>query len=211
MRATALLLGSCVLAAVPTQQPSHQNNQNVFCNGPFALCTKAPCWPAPQSGLLTSFSVTTAACECSVIDGWSMGSGACSDREPTELGGRTYLISSYSNYFNTVGATLECEDPSTDWTFCLGAPCVVDPANATRAYCTCSIATGTMSTMGGDCNEATCKSVLWSGAPIAVDNFGNEYFYSTLKSMNISAPLPATKCLLGHPTKKPTTTKKKSG
>jgi len=205
MRATLLLASGCVLTAVavPTQQ-QHQNNQNVFCDGRFALCTKAPCWPAPQSALLTSFSVTSAVCECSVIDGWSMGSGACSDREPTELGGRTYLISSYSNYFNTVGSTLVCEDPTTDWTFCLGAPCVVDPANATRAYCTCTIAQSAMATMGGDCNQATCKSVLWSGAPIAVDNLGNQLFYTTLKNMNISAPLPSTKCLIDKPTKKPT-------
>jgi hypothetical protein len=179
-------------------EPAEQiQNQAVFCNATYALCIKAPCVPIPTMDRLGNFTIDSAACSCSVETGWSMGPGQCADRAPVTQGGRTYMISTYSNFFNnmhgTLNNTLACNS-STPWAWCYGAPCVVDensPENT--ATCTCPLQTGPMQTLGGNCTADNCK-FIWSAATPAGDNVANELFAAYMQRNGYSHNPPAALC-----------------
>lgn len=172
--------------------------QAVFCEGTYALCIKAPCSPVPTLPRLANYAVEHALCSCDVVNGWSMGPGACEDRSPVEEGGRTYLISTYSNLYNDEEKTLACNDRDTLWAWCYGAPCVVDEKDPSKAVCTCPVDTGPARTLGGDCRQAACDGI-WSAATPAGDAFANQHYYQWMQKNQPGVPVdpPAPQCSSG--------------
>ena len=170
--------------------------QSTFCEGTYALCIKAPCSAVPTLDRLGNYYVDHALCQCEVVQGWSMGPGSCPDRAPMEQGGRTYLISTYSNRYNAEEKTLACDGEDTTWAWCYGAPCVVDPADPSKAACTCPVEQGPGRTLGGDCQQSACEGI-WSAATPAGDVFANRHFYDTMKKEHPEVPVnpPAPACV----------------
>lgn len=197
--ALALSLTLTLTLALPTaaEAPARPgfSEQTNFCKGTYALCIKAACSPIPTISRLTDYEVDHALCSCDVVEGWSMGPGACEDRAPVEEDGRTYLISTYSNRFNETNDTLACDDESTVWAWCYGAPCVVDSADPSKAVCTCPLDVGPMRTLGGDCKQQAC-GLIWSAATPAGDLFANHHFQSWLQENHPNYPVngPAGSC-----------------
>jgi hypothetical protein len=189
----ALVVPSGLAAAAATVDSIR--NQAVFCEGTYALCIKAPCSPIPTLERLSNYGVEHALCVCDVVKGWSMGPGACTERAPMTQGGHTYLISTYSNLYNDQAKTLSCEDDDTVWSWCYGAPCVVDAKNPGKALCTCPVETGPGKTLGGDCRQEACDSI-WSAATPAGDVFANDHYYRWMQENHPEMPVnrPAGAC-----------------
>lgn len=168
--------------------------QATFCEGTYALCIKAPCAPIPTLPRLVNYATDHALCSCNVVRGWSMGPGECEDRAPVTQGGRTYLISTYSNLYNEKEKTLACGE-GTAWAWCYGAPCVVDEKNPSKASCTCPVMTGQAQTLGGDCQSDACE-MIWSAATPAGIAFANNHFYQTMQNEHPKVPAnpPALSC-----------------
>lgn len=164
----------------------------VFCEGPYALCIKAPCVPVVDSN-----GVTTAVCSCDVKPGWSMGPASCDARKPVKKNGLTYLMSTYSNFYNTQDKTMSCSNAGQIWAWCYGAPCVVDPREPTKTTCNCPVLHGRMQTLGGTCGTTGggCNG-LWSAARPVNDAFANKYFYDYMKKHHPYYPTnqPAALC-----------------
>ncbi|HLX07536.1 MAG TPA: hypothetical protein VKY89_06700 [Thermoanaerobaculia bacterium] len=150
--------------------------QSTFCDGTYALCIKAPCSAIPTIDRLANYAVNYALCSCDVVQGWSMGPGACVDRAPVKKQGKTYLISTYSNADNSTEKTLSCPKDTT-WAWCYGAPCVVDDKAPNKAVCTCPVMQGPSRTLGGNCEQGACQGI-WSAATPAGDLFANDHYYS---------------------------------
>jgi len=177
-----------------------------MCNGTYALCDRAPCTPVPMIQLTGEVTASVSLCTCSVLGGWSLGAASCSQRSAYDGGGRTYIFSSYSNAFNDQDDTLVCTANNAEWTWCLGAPCVVDAQDPTVAYCTCPITTGApWVTLGGQCEQKECSSSLWSAAPYDTAAQTGEYVYSFMKRVAPSQAVPPAKFCPGssHPSRKP--------
>ncbi|MCF8478062.1 MAG: hypothetical protein K9G60_13620 [Pseudolabrys sp.] len=163
----------------------------VFCDGTYALCIKAPCVPVAGPG----GTITSAVCSCDVVKGWSMGPGSCPSRQPLRHGSTTHLISTYSNRYNKTETTLTCENSSTVWAWCYGAPCIVNDRDPSKASCNCPVQTSPMRTLGGDCQTDRCD-YIWSAATLAADAFANKHFYSYMQKNqpNYPANPPAALC-----------------
>ena len=191
----ALLVSATLLAADTSDKTL---KAATFCQGTYALCIKAPCEPIVTKNSNGSFSITEANCSCDVVKGWSMGPGACDKREPVTSGGRTFLISTYSNLYNLQEKTLTCDSPNTVWAWCYGSPCVVDEKNSSKAVCTCPVKTGKALTLGGSCRKTACREI-WSAATPANDAFANDYFFKYAKEHNLMPPPlpPAQDCPAG--------------
>ncbi len=172
--------------------------QSTMCDGTYALCIKAPCSPIPTLNRIGNYYVNSALCECNVVDGWSMGPGACEDRAPMQQHGRTYLISTYSNLYNDEESTLACDSEDTLWAWCYGAPCVVDAKDPSKATCTCPVETGPGRTLGGDCQQSSCDGI-WSAATPAGDVFANQHYYRWMQKNQPDVPVngPAPACPSG--------------
>jgi hypothetical protein len=198
MQASKLLLLMGVLVASPVLAAENPieaiRAQATFCDGTYALCIKAPCTPIPTLERLGNYAVEQASCVCDVVKGWSMGPGACEDRRPVEQGGRTYLISTYSNLYNSTEKTLSCPDQDTAWAWCYGAPCVVDALDPAKAICNCPVEIGPAKTLGGKCQTGACDSI-WSAATPAGDVFANEHYYQFMQKnhpdVTVNPPAPA--------------------
>jgi hypothetical protein len=180
--------------------PPEFKNQDVFCEGTYALCIKAPCSAIPTLDRLGNYAIDHALCSCDVIaSGWSMGPGACSDRAPVEQNGRTYLISTYSNLYNDKNLTLSCASASTLWAWCYGAPCVVDVKDPSKAECNCPVLQSPMKTLGGNCRPDACSGI-WSAAKPHADTFANLRFAQFARQHGQPAP-PAQSCPVNTPVK----------
>jgi len=169
--------------------------QSTFCDGTYALCIKAPCSPIPTLNRIGNYYVNSALCECDVVQGWSMGPGACEDRAPMTQHGRTFLISTYSNLYNASNSTLSCDSETQEWAWCYGAPCVVDEHDPSKATCTCPIETGPSRTLGGGCAPGAC-SLIWSAANPAGDVYANQHYYDWMTKNQPGVPVnpPAAAC-----------------
>src|SRR5262249_24879721 len=181
--------------------PPEFKNQDVFCDGTYALCIRASCSAIPSLDRLGNYVVNHVLCSCEVVRGWSMGPGACSDRAPVEQNGRTYLISTYSNADNDKHQTLPCNDASTTWAWCYGAPCVVDPKDPKRAECNCPLQQSAMRTLGGRCRPDACSG-LWSAAKPQADTFANLRFALFARQHGQPSP-PAQACPVTTPSSPP--------
>lgn len=204
MRMSAFLLLAVTLVVSPAAAQSggkvdamvaEIQAQATFCNGTYALCIKAPCSAVPTLDRLGNYASNHALCSCDIVQGWSMGPGACSDRGPVEQNGRTYLISTYSNLYNNTEKTLFCENENNLWAWCYGAPCVVDEKDPKKAVCTCPVETGPAKTLGGNCQQGACDGI-WSAATPAGDAFANAHYYQWMKKNQPTVPVnpPAPSC-----------------
>jgi hypothetical protein len=189
----AVLVAAPALAVEPPA-PGAVEQQSTFCNGTYALCIRAACSPIPSLDRLANYYVEHALCVCDVVQGWSMGPGACEDRAPIQQQGRTYMISTYSNLYNDQDKTLACDDPDTLWAWCYGAPCVVDEKNPGKAVCNCPVVKSASRTLGGDCQQSACGSI-WSAATPTGDLFANKHYYDWMQknqpSVHVNPPAPA--------------------
>lgn len=185
--------------ASPVDKIAEQiKSQAVFCEGTYALCIKAPCVPTVTLDRLGNYYVDHASCSCEVESGWSMGPGQCADRGPVRQGRRTFMISTYSNLFNTMNGslnnTLSCSNEHTVWAWCYGAPCVVDDRDPSKATCNCPLETGPMQTLGGGCNSGSCQ-YIYSAATPAGDNYANQHFADYMQAHNYPHNPPAQMCV----------------
>jgi hypothetical protein len=192
-----------VVAAVAVPAPAlaqAETPRNTYCQGPYALCIKAPCKlsPAPPIEGGSDIIVNSAMCSCDVVDGWSMGPASCDARQKRTVQGHTYLMSTYSNLYNDKHQTLFCKSEDTVWAWCYGAPCLVDEEDPTKAICNCPIKVSPAMTLGGGCQQDACKKT-WSAASPAQDTFANNNFYNYMKANHPDWPtnLPATACDAG--------------
>jgi len=153
-----------------------------FCNQEYALCIKAPCGPIVSRKPDGTYSIEEANCTCDVLTGWSMGPGACDKRATVTVSGRTYVISTYSNFFNKTNLTLSCPSSYQMWALCYGAPCVIDEI-------------GPSMTLGGECQQDACKSI-WSAAAPKADAFANDHFFQYMTQNGLQPPPnpPAKAC-----------------
>lgn len=157
----------------------------VFCDAPYALCIKAPCVPVVNA----SGDITSLACSCDVKAGWSMGPGSCQSRTPVQKNGATFMISTYSNFYNLQHKTMAC-NTATPWGWCYGAPCLVSPDDPTKATCTCPLGKQTsMQTLGGTCGTTGggCNG-YWSAATPVDDTFANTHYYKYMTDNHPSYP-----------------------
>jgi len=194
----AIFVATAAIAADPQPSSSTQPGAIVatFCNGEYALCIKAPCSPiVSRKKSDGTYSIEEANCTCDVLTGWSMGPGSCDKRAPVTVSGRTYLVSTYSNFFNKTNLTLSCPSSDQVWALCYGAPCVIDEKNPSKSVCTCPIQVGPSMTLGGDCWQGACKSI-WSAATPAADAFANDHFYKYMTEHKLQPPPnpPAKDC-----------------
>ncbi|HWW59758.1 MAG TPA: hypothetical protein VN181_00185 [Thermoanaerobaculia bacterium] len=199
-----IALVSSIPMLAQSTPPSYGDGPANFCEGRYALCIKAPCTPIVSRDATTgAYSVTEANCICDMEVGWSMGPGACDSRKPTKgSDGNTYVISTYSNFFNSTNLTLTCENKP--WAWCYGSPCIVDAKDPSKATCTCPlIPPSTFMTLGGECKQTACNS-LWSAAYPKEDAFANNHFYKELTKKGVKPPPnPAAKNCPVKPTAPP--------
>jgi hypothetical protein len=188
-------LAAVARAAAPAPpaggEPPTFGGNAVFCPGKYALCIKAFC-PTPNGPPVKGQKID---CICDIVDGWSMGPDTCKDRA-------TNLVSTYSNLYNSTEKTLSCENESTLWAWCYGAPCKVDPKNPQKAICSCPVEQSAAKTLGGNCKPSACSQV-WSAATPAADAFANDHFYKVGKEKGFNPNPPAKPCSNAIVKKKP--------
>jgi hypothetical protein len=194
MRITSVVI-AFLLAAASFAADSSDGGARTFCNGQYALCIKAPCTPIVSRNSDGTYSVSQAHCVCEVLTGWSMGPGACDTRTPVTSNGQTYLVSTYSNFYNKTNLALSCPNSGQTWATCYGSPCVIDAKDPKKADCTCTMKTGAMMTLGGGCRTGACNTI-WSAATPAGFTTSNQHFYEYMTQNKLQPPPnpPAKAC-----------------
>lgn len=158
------------VAAVAMLYARTENNTMELCKHKYALCTSAPCIPDPSDP-------SKAICWCDVEQGDSMSTVPCNTLEPsTDAHGVTTIFSTFSlKQFAEGKKGMKCPE-GTPWTWCLNKRCTVDPGDPRKAICTCDVMrTGEWTTLGGNCDTATCITSYWSGASISDAESGNAF------------------------------------
>lgn len=188
------------LVALPAFAQNFDGKPAVFCEGLYALCIKAACAPiVDDHANITAFS-----CSCDNKEGWSMGPGSCDSRVPIGKNGNTFIMSTYSNFYNKDHLTMTCNVNTArpkPWAWCYGAPCMVDPVDPSKSTCTCPLGKeNPMQTLGGRCGSTGggCDG-FWSAATEANDKFANQHFYDYMKQNHPNYPVnpPAQACPVG--------------
>lgn len=159
-----------------------------LCKHQYALCTSALCVPQPGDP-------KKAVCFCDVEEGASMAQVECSKLEPkTDSHGIRTVYSTFSLKQFTEGKQgMKCPS-GTPWTWCLDKKCTVNPSDPKKAICTCDVVrTEEWTTLGGNCDTATCKTGYWSGAAIKDFDKGNAFM---TKALGLD-PSPAKWCPAG--------------
>ncbi|HUR79734.1 MAG TPA: hypothetical protein VM733_03145 [Thermoanaerobaculia bacterium] len=174
-----LAIAASATAAEPTKPAGFP--APAMCNGTYALCIKAPCEKQPDGNLYP--------CRCVIETGWNMGPNSCEDRQKT-------LTSTYANLFNLGSSTVSCPT-STQWAWCYGAKCDVDPLDPTRAICHCPTSTKptvvlVAATLCPDPSKVC--NMLWSGATPGESKFANEYYYWWMTKNKQPSNRPAAAC-----------------
>jgi hypothetical protein len=138
------------------------NQQSMrICDQEYALCTSAKCIPDPSHS-------KQAICFCEVMKGKSMGTTHCKKLEPKiDANGVQTVYSTFSLEQLSEGKkVMQCPN-GTPWTWCLNKKCTVDPMDPNKAVCICDIMyQEDWVTFGGNCDQVTCQTGYWSGAPI---------------------------------------------
>ncbi len=149
---TTLRFSFIILSLVFLHSKPAAADKPVVCDEKYALCTKAECIPLPGDP-------TKAICFCSTEIGDSAGYKACSIKRDNdgyeEIKSRYYPIGSY----------VQCSN-ARPWALCMDSPCVVDPNNPKKAYCTCDIIynKGDYVLPSDTCDKTKCANGLWSSA-----------------------------------------------
>jgi hypothetical protein len=121
-----------------------------ICEGPYVLCAYAQCVPGKKG---------KANCTCEVKSGYSIGNKACQTQPVTNKDGKESLD---SRYF-PVKRYVTCHNNRT-WANCYNSPCVIDPKNKDRAFCSCSIVSNKSDYMYAtdSCDTSGCKAGMIS-------------------------------------------------
>jgi hypothetical protein len=146
-----------------------------LCQHSYALCTSALCIPQPGNH-------NQAICSCDVEEGPNMSTTPCNKLKPsTDAYGIQTLYSTFSlDQFTQGKKSMKCPD-GTPWTWCLNKRCTVDPSNPRKAICVCDVMrSGEWTTLGGNCNTATCETGYWSGASLKDFDEGNAFMTRAL-------------------------------
>lgn len=162
----------------------------IVCHQTYALCTSAPCVPMPGDP-------TKAVCSCAVEEGVSLGTKRCEELAPrTDANGVQTVYSTYSFAQYSQGKKILTCPGGTPWTLCLNKVCTVDPADPTKAVCTCDVkrTDSAWVTLGGDCDTNKCPNQYWSGASFDLVNDASAFLAKTLKlAKNPESWCPAAK------------------
>jgi hypothetical protein len=95
-----------------------------LCASTYALCTTAPCTPAPGKENAVS-------CACEVKTGYSAGQQDCQKETKTDAG-----VEIRSRYFPVKSYAVCTND--RPWAWCLDKPCIIDKDDPTKANCACT-------------------------------------------------------------------------
>lgn len=175
-----LLAAACGSGKSSPNRPKTLSIDGAYlCDQRFALCTDAPCVPSKTDpGVVI--------CNCVIEDsGYSVGFKSCDERAPSG----DKLHSNFSTALVTsTSRSLTCP-AQYQWANCLDVPCTVDPKDPTRVNCDCLLVkTGPSVTFGGNCDAATCSSVIWSAA--TPDLPGSTQLEKGMKQLGIPLELP---------------------
>jgi thiol-disulfide isomerase/thioredoxin len=173
------LLAAACGKSTPDRQKKLSIDGAYLCDQRFALCTDASCVPSKTDpGVVI--------CNCVIEDsGYSVGFKSCDERAPSG----DKLHSNFSTALVTsTSRSLTCP-AQYQWANCLDVPCTVDPKDPTRVNCDCLLVkTGPSVTFGGNCDTATCSSVIWSAA--TPDLPGSAQLEKGMKELGIPIELP---------------------
>ena len=181
--AALLLAVALSVVADEPKKPADFSGMATMCNGTYALCIKAPCEKKADGSNLYP-------CSCILESGWNMGPNSCDERQRS-------LTSTYSNLFNLGSSTVSCP-AATQWAWCYGAKCEVDPRDPTRAVCKCPTSTTkpTVILVANSLCPDPSKvcGMLWSGATPGESKFANDYYYWWMTTNGHQSNLPAPAC-----------------
>jgi len=157
------------------------NHKWLTCEGTYALCTSAPCIPDPND------PKKTAICQCDVEQGKNIGLSSCDDRQAKTKHNIQAILSTYSFEQASSKKVMSCP-AGNPWTDCMDQSCIVDPANPSKAICSCKIEhSGAFVTYGGGCDKNTCATGYWSGASKAGFEQASSALMQTLQLQSIPA------------------------
>lgn len=129
---SAIILLSLLLACLSGAAQAEKQPKLTYCAEPatFANCTQAPCKPIGPNQTETT-------CQCNVQPGPSHPAG----EKSVSYGSCKPVKGDYvqSRYAPAVAYQV-CPNTKV-WANCLGAPCVFDPSDKTKALCTCPVVT----------------------------------------------------------------------
>lgn len=149
---TTLHFSLMVLSLLFSSSQLYAVDKPVVCDEEYALCTKAECIPIPGDP-------KKALCFCKAKRGNSVGYKSCEIKMTKdgykEIKSRYYPIGSY----------VQCSN-ARPWALCMDSPCVVDPNDPKKAYCTCDIVSnkGDYVLPSDTCDKTKCARGLWSSA-----------------------------------------------
>ena len=132
-------------------------NQPIVCETNYALCSAAKCVQIPGvPGKVI--------CRCSIWHGKNIGYSSCSERQgKKDQLNQTHLLSTFA--FGGFHYRVNTCKVKQVWASCLDQPCIVDPSDSRRAYCTCKLMHSTpYVTFATDCQQKNCSKYIWSGA-----------------------------------------------
>jgi|UniRef100_A0A6C0D7V8 hypothetical protein len=140
---------------------TRKNNKNkkilTMCKSRYALCTSAPCKKIPNKPGKTI-------CKCVVEKGYNFATKSCKKLKPH---GTKRIYSTFSiNEMKRDGKRITECSKKYEWSDCLNHKCVVDPKNAKKAICECTLRKTNKDwfTMGANNNHKQCSKSKWSGA-----------------------------------------------
>ncbi|MGH7919711.1 MAG: TlpA family protein disulfide reductase, partial [Candidatus Dormibacteraceae bacterium] len=174
-----VVAAACGGSAPSAKRPKSLHIDGAYlCDQRYALCTNAPC--AIDSG-----EPSIATCDCVVKTGYAIGFKSCTERAARG----TTLYSNFSTQLVTTRTkVLSC--PAEDrWANCLDVVCTVDPHDSTKAHCQCLLVDkGPSVTFGGNCDQKTCSSTIWSAATPNLP--GSAQLEKGMKQLGLPLTLP---------------------
>ena len=163
------IIGKLILVAMLSMsiflisEHTYANIQPAYhvCKNEYALCTSAQCIPNPNN------PKGEAICRCDVHHGTNLGNSTCQQRIPKVVNDIVLVKSTFS--FKQFGKMKHMTCPNkVAWSDCLDSNCTVDPINPKHAICNCKLKWSQASvTLGGNCDQNTCKTGYWSAATVA--------------------------------------------
>jgi len=126
-----------------------------LCRQRYALCSSASCRPVRGKP-------DVVVCRCTVRHGYSFGYRSCEERAPT----RRRVVSTFALPADEAATARGMTCPERGrWANCLDMTCTVDRRRPDRATCRCRVVESAgFRTFGGNCDTATCSTVVWSAA-----------------------------------------------
>ena len=150
----------------------------LLCDQQFALCTSAPCIPAPGNPKV-------ALCTCDVWDtkGATTHVASCDAvKASTDTNGWRTVYSYFSLTQSYQGKRLMKCPAGTPWAECLNAKCTFDPAIPSISMCACEtrFQTGELVTCAGNCYTQSCSKGFANGTAMTIMAPGVDFLMKAL-------------------------------